>query len=232
MEIEAVKLRRLYMEVADQLSRLIARGDVKVGERLPSERDLATRFGVSRPTIREAMIALELNGIVEIRTGSGVYVLKQLPNPEVSDVGLGPFEILEARMLVESEAASMAAAQLSREMLDKLEGAYERMASQEGFAEKVEQADREFHCIIADGCGNSALASIVHWLWELRQSSGITSIFHERVRKAGSHPSLKEHYDILEAMRARDPEGARLAMRAHLRNTIAALVATMEQSGS
>jgi len=232
MDIKAIRIRRLYLEVADQLSRLIAEGDIQVGERLPSERDLASRFGVSRPTIREAMIALEMNGIVEIRTGSGIYVLKRAPNLTVSDVGPGPFEILEARMLIESEAASLAAVRQQGDTIAKLEDAFQRMTTQAEFTEKCEQADCDFHCILAEGCGNSAIASMVRWLWELRQRSGITSLFHDRVREAGSHPSLEEHRAILEAIRARDAEGARLAMRAHLRNTIAALTARMEKETS
>ena len=77
MKIEAVKVRRLYLQVAEQLARFVSEGELKPGDRLPSERDLAQRFAVSRPTIREAMIALEISGLVEIRSGSGVYVLPQ-----------------------------------------------------------------------------------------------------------------------------------------------------------
>ena len=75
MKVEAVKVRRLYLEVAGQIETLIRSGEIKPGERLPSERDLAASFEVSRPTIREAMIALEIAGLVEIRTGSGIYAL-------------------------------------------------------------------------------------------------------------------------------------------------------------
>src|SRR5690606_34370983 len=77
VELQAVKTDRLYVKVADQLTRLIVEGVFAVGGRLPSERDLADQLKVSRPTIREAMIALELSGIIEIRTGSGIYVRKK-----------------------------------------------------------------------------------------------------------------------------------------------------------
>ena len=108
MEIKSVKVQRLYLQVADQLMELIRGGSLKSGERLPSERDLAEQFGVSRPTIREAMIALEIAGLVEIRSGSGVYVLeaRDKSSPQVDDQGPGPFEILEARRLIEGEACA------------------------------------------------------------------------------------------------------------------------------
>ena len=107
MELQAVKAERLYLKVAEQLSRLITSGSIKPGERLPSERILADKLGVSRPTIREAMIALEISGVIEIRTGSGIYATQkqfQQSQPEIGDKGVGPFEILETRFIIESEA--------------------------------------------------------------------------------------------------------------------------------
>ena len=109
MKVEAVKVRRLYLEVAGQIETLIRSGEIKPGERLPSERDLAASFEVSRPTIREAMIALEIAGLVEIRTGSGIYALplKQSPEAITIDDVPGPFEVLEARLLIETDAPDM-----------------------------------------------------------------------------------------------------------------------------
>ena len=110
MQIQAVKVRRLYLQVADQLRDLIQQGTIAPGGRLPSERALAEQFGVGRPTVREAMIALEIAGLVQIRSGSGVYVLEQTGRdaPVTTDHGHGPFEILEARMFFEAhrEAAT------------------------------------------------------------------------------------------------------------------------------
>ncbi|MFX5271933.1 GntR family transcriptional regulator, partial [Acinetobacter baumannii] len=74
MPLEAVEARRLYRQIADQLRGLIERGEYAVGTKLPTERDLAEQLKVSRPTVREALIALEVEGLVRIRVGSGIYV--------------------------------------------------------------------------------------------------------------------------------------------------------------
>ena len=118
MQVDAVKFRRLYLEVATQIEQQIQNGQIRPGERLPSERDLAGRFEVSRPTIREAMIALEIAGLVDIKTGSGIYVLAQTETlvPRSLDDVPGPFEILEARQLIEPQADSLAAARISSAM--------------------------------------------------------------------------------------------------------------------
>ena len=112
MKLQAIKASRLYVQVAQQLSALVNDGVIKAGERLPSERDLAEKLNVSRPTIREAMIALELSGIIEIRTGSGIFVTQKKPRLTIDDRGIGPFEILEIRKILEAEACAVAVCRL------------------------------------------------------------------------------------------------------------------------
>ena len=102
--------RRLYEQIAQQLAKSIADGKYEVGQRLPSERELAQAFDVSRPTVREAIIALELDELVEVRLGSGVYVINRLPPARPRGYkDIGPFELLEARRAIEGEACAMAA---------------------------------------------------------------------------------------------------------------------------
>src|SRR6186997_2777327 len=102
--------RRLYEQIAQQLAKSIADGKHEVGQRLPSERELAQTFGVSRPTVREAIIALELDGLVDVRLGSGVYVKnRRPPGGTESAKDIGPFELLEARRIIEGEACALAA---------------------------------------------------------------------------------------------------------------------------
>ena len=146
MKVEAVKVRRLYIEVATQIEAQLRNGSIRPGERLPSERDLAVRFEVSRPTIREAMIALEIAGLVEIRTGSGIYALEQneLSGAQLDDAP-GPFEVLEARLLVEPEVVSLAAARISDEQLEILEQAIHTMDNSQASEKEKEQADERFH---------------------------------------------------------------------------------------
>src|SRR5882757_9470367 len=113
---------RLYERVAQDIAGKIAAGVHAVGRRLPSERDLAQAYTVSRPTIREAIIALELDGLVEVRLGSGVYVTARLPRGgEAGAMDVGPFELLEARRAIEGESAALAAALISDEQLRELQ---------------------------------------------------------------------------------------------------------------
>ena len=113
---------RLYVRVARRIADLVARGEVQPGDKLPSERDLAEMLKVSRPTIREAMIALEVSGLIEVRTGSGIYV-RAHPDPSldlVRDDGIGPFDILELRLMVEPDAAALAAERMTDAQIIRL----------------------------------------------------------------------------------------------------------------
>src|SRR5881396_1870048 len=110
MPLQAVDNRRLYRQIADQIAALIERGEYKAGERLPPERDLAKQLGVSRPSVREALIALEVEGYVEVRVGSGVYVRGARATGTVDLAeDTGPFELIKARWLIEAECAALAA---------------------------------------------------------------------------------------------------------------------------
>jgi DNA-binding FadR family transcriptional regulator len=231
MKIEAVKVRRLYLDVAQQIETQIHKGKIKPGERLPSERNLAVSFKVSRPTIREAMIALEIAGLVEIRTGSGIYVVApKVPEREgLVDEGPGPFEILEARLLIEAETASLAAARITKKQLTALEKALLAMETEDAEGKISEKADQQFHCLIAEASQNSALDAVVEWLWQLRNKSKISTLFHQRVREEGIHPSVEEHRRIFNALKRRDPTLVREAMRVHITNAIDTNMALLER---
>ena len=110
MALDPIVSRRLYQQVAERIKHQIQAGSISAGERLPAEKDLALQLGVSRPIVREALIALEIAGLVEIRTGSGTYIRDRgkLLFPMV-DAGPGPFELLHARLLIEGEVAAEAA---------------------------------------------------------------------------------------------------------------------------
>jgi DNA-binding FadR family transcriptional regulator len=222
VELQVVKTERLYVKVAEQLSKSIYDGSLKPGDRFPSERDLAERLGVSRPTIREAMIALELSGIIEIRTGSGIYVTQKKPTLDNSDKGVGPFEILEIRYIIESEACALAAARINDAQLTELRQALREMEEEEKQSDASEKADWKFHAIIAEACQNSAIYSVVNWLWELRNQSALSTAFLTRLRAEGVHPSINDHKRILEALEKRNPEKARMAMKNHIENATTA----------
>lgn len=218
MKLKAIKTVRLYVRVAQQLSKLIIDGIILPGSRLPSERELATKLNVSRPTIREAMIALELSGIVEIRSGSGVYVLEQKPFIASEDKGTGPFEILEIRTILESEACALAAKNITPVQIQQLKDAIIEMEEEQKQPNNSEKADWKFHNIIAEASQNSAISSVVNWLWELRNQSDLSSVFAARLREDGVHPSIQDHRAIVSALESKDSEKAKEAMLKHLKN--------------
>ncbi|WP_241737607.1 FadR/GntR family transcriptional regulator [Neptunicella marina] len=220
LKLQAIKSDRLYMKVAEQLRSLVDKGQIKPGERFPSERELADKLGVSRPTIREAMIALELSGVIEIRTGSGIYVTqqKQPVERELSDKGIGLFEIMEIRYIIEAEACALAASRITDEQLTRLREAVRAMEEEEKQPNASEKADCAFHMIIAEAAQNSAILEVVKWLWELRNQSELSTRFLARIRQEGVHPSIAEHRKILQALEQRNPEKARIAMKMHIEN--------------
>jgi GntR family transcriptional repressor for pyruvate dehydrogenase complex len=227
MQIQTVKVQRLYLQVAQQLIDLIDKGSIAAGQRLPSERDLAGKFGVSRPTIREAMIALEIAEVVEIRSGSGVYVLPRsdATTPSATDQGPGPFEILEARRLIESEACALAAVRISDQQLAQLGDLLQAIDKENKQANTTEQADEQFHRCIAEAAGNSAISATISWLWDLRNESEISTRFHKRLRAEGVKPIVADHKAILQALHEHDADAARKAMNNHLQRVIDDLLA-------
>lgn len=211
--------KRLYERVAQTLASEVMAGTWPIGSRMPSERELAVRFEVSRPTIREALIALEVDGLVEVITGSGVYVTahtRKAGTPAPMDIG--PFELLEARARVEGEAAALAARHISDETIAELEALVAEMEAENARDVVMsEDADRRFHVTIARATDNSAMAYVVEALWDVRSQSLQTVKFLEKVRSEGIKPRIDEHSRIVEALRRRDPDAARTAMRDHLR---------------
>lgn len=220
---------RLYVKVARRIADLIASKQVQAGDKLPSERDLADMLQVSRPTIREAMIALEVSGIIDVRTGSGIYVATVPRRAGITDAGVGPFEILEMRLLIEPEACALAAERMTDTQLEELEAIFAEMQKSDQ-TPVVEDVDRRFHYAIAVATENAALASTVDWLWDLRSQSALSKGFHRLILDEGVYPELKEHRSIISALKARDPQAARLAMREHLEAATAAAAKHFEDS--
>jgi DNA-binding FadR family transcriptional regulator len=128
--IHAIEPRRLYRQIADQLRALISAGEYPVGSRLPPERDLAVQLGVSRPSVREALIALEVEGLIEVRMGSGIYVRPGDPKAARPVSAEGPLEIIRARQLIESELAAHAARHMKKAQIAGLRDAIAVMEAQ------------------------------------------------------------------------------------------------------
>jgi GntR family uxuAB operon transcriptional repressor len=206
---------RLYRVVADKIQVLIQKESIGAGERLPSERDLAAKLSVSRASLREAILALELGGVVEVRGGSGVYICEQVQEPDVPEVGPGPFEVLSARRLIEPEVAAIAARVATDGAIDAILKAALEMEKHHADHSSNERADREFHVSIARATGNSALVGTVEYLWDQRGRLWHRLKEHFQTEEL-RHVTLTDHRDVLEAIAAHDPAAARKAMRAHL----------------
>lgn len=209
---------RLYQTIADDLERAIQIGRYAPGARLPSERELAEQYGVSRPVVREAIIVLELQRLVQRRHGAGVFVNAAVMRDAHAggDAEAGPFEVIEARRLLEGEIAALAATTATPKHLEELDAILSRIGDQRLDQAAREQADRAFHVTLARATNNDVLAAMVEDLWDRRYRSQLCIYFFTRAREAGIQPPEDEHRPVLEALRARDPEAARAAMRDHL----------------
>lgn len=223
--------KRLYNSVADQIVQLIDSGEYPPGSRLPGERELAERFKVSRVTVREAEIALQARGILSIKTGSGVHVLSPAAQEAESLPHLSPFELTEARLLFESEAAALAARHIDEKTLVRLEELVERMSSKNPSDEESSQrADREFHLAIAAASGNSAVHYVVETLWKLRTQIPEIRQAHAAIcSEEDARDRGAEHAEILEALKDRNPARSRIAMQNHFRRLLASMIDVTEE---
>ncbi|MES2022314.1 MAG: FadR/GntR family transcriptional regulator [Pseudomonadota bacterium] len=224
-----MKTVRLYAEIARQIGGQILADQYPMGTRLPSERELSETFNVSRPTIREALIALEVDGLVDIRMGSGVYVSAKTPRGgKFSAIGVGPFELLEARRAIEGEACAIAATRVDANDIKQLRTLFDNLVAAGEDVAKAEAFDHQFHISIARATRNSAISGAVEALWQARLRSPQEKALSQKAHRAGVGPRIDEHFAIFEALAARDPDLARAAMRTHLDKVLAALIQATE----
>ena len=220
--------QRLYHTVSKAIRMLIEQGSYPPGSRLPGERALAEKFEVSRVTIREALISLQTLGIVQIRTGSGVYVPESGAFPPTALPEVSAFELTQARLLFESEAAALAAQHISDETLEALKGLMVRMESSES-EEDANLADRDFHLTIAAASENRVVQQVVETLWTMRlEQPSIVDAYHAVCSRNQSKRG-DEHMEVFEALLARDSNASRLAMRKHFRRLIESMLDASEE---
>jgi DNA-binding FadR family transcriptional regulator len=220
MPLKAVEPRRLYRQIAEQLRGLIENGEYPVGGRLPSERELADSLGVSRPSVREALIALEVEGLVRINVGSGIYVLgtpgRRIPWRRNAEPPDGPFEVLHAREIVEASVAREAAKLAKPEHIRALDDILDRM-SRNGADSRWIELDREFHVAIAASIENGVLARFVGQLFDQRINPYFQQLASYFENAHTWRHALDEHRAIRDAIAAGDARAAHLAMRRHLK---------------
>lgn len=216
------------MYAAEQLLNAIKSGAYRAGDRLPPERELAERMGISRPLIREALSALHLAGIIESRAGDGTYIRKSVGNSDIETQVLAmleededPIAAFEARIVLEEGIARLATARASDEELEKMERilVQEREAAERAEYDRYVQADREFHLAIVTASRNSFLKAAVHPLIDImgrKLWGGIDRLY--LFNPQGIAQTLTEHRGILEAIMKRNSQEAGEAMRRHLAN--------------
>lgn len=220
---EKVQTRKVYMEIVEQIQDLIKQGRLKPGDKLPAERILADKLGVSRPPLREALSALEILGTIESRGGKGNFIkdsfdstsyarqLKELEQEE------SPFELLEARKVVETEIAGLAAEKATPEDAKKIEETLNEMRNVLSDIPRAMEFDREFHVAIAKAAYNSLLFQMMNHL-----ADGLKEkLWINLKKKCWSLPDrpqkyLEKHIELFEAIKKGDKEVARKAMHDHL----------------
>jgi DNA-binding FadR family transcriptional regulator len=218
MRLQAVESRRLYRQIADQIRALIGAGEVARGERLPAERDLARQLGVSRPSLREAIIALEVEGLLDVRVGSGIYVAPAESRAQAAEIdgASGPFEVIQARWMIEGECAALAARHGTPAQLRAIKKAHADLIRESRKDHNPLDADRAFHVAIAQATGNSALELVVQTLWDQRVGPLYRALETKLEYPAMAGDTTDEHEAVMTAILAREPAEARAAMRRHM----------------
>ena len=218
--IQSVKV---FEQVAEQIEKRILDGELRSGDRLPTERELAEQFHVSRTAVREAMKILAQKGLVDMRPGRGTIVIDGAPRAMQHSIGLamklklgevgGSDNLVEVREILETEIAALAATRATEREIAAMREAVKVMDEHLNDADAYISADNNFHEALAQGTQNTLILilvnSIVNLLSEQRKQ-----IFEV---EGGPQRGQIHHKRILESITRRDPEAARAAMRAHLR---------------
>ncbi len=226
MPIEPITNHRLYKKVADQIAQLIQSGVYQPGQKLPGERNLIERLGVSRSSLREALISLETEGLIEIRDRSGIFVLDSgQAGSEVAPTG-DVLEVFAARELIEVEVAALAARHAKPEHLETLTQLLGKMVVCSASDPQGAEYDRQFHLVLAQACGNRVLLRTVELLWESTQSVMEDQPPQIKHSEATWQAIVMEHRDIFHAIREKNPQAAQTSMQQHLENAIKRLTAT------
>ena len=218
---ERIHPARLYEQIVEQIKRQVLRGELKVGDRLPPERELAEHFGVSRVAVREAMRVMREMGLVEVHPGRGTFIANGTSQAVRHSLSLmvriagqtASRQLVEVREMLEPPIAAMAAARAEREHLAAMEAAIATMDASMGDPDAFVEADLEFHLALAEATQNDILLILLDTI--------IGILREQRMRifqvEGGPHRGQFHHRRILEAVARHDVEGARAAMEAHLR---------------
>ncbi|MEJ5062104.1 FadR/GntR family transcriptional regulator [Erwinia sp. MYb375] len=220
MELPTLKVERLYRQISNLLIGCIKKGQFPAGAILPPERELAKQLGVSRSSIREALIALEITGWVEIRTGNGVYVMNPLPQSEDTPVEeeFSLKALIQARQVYEAMTAELAARNGSDDQRAELQEITQDLIQLHVNDEKFLREDKRFHLLIAEMTGNEVLRDMMEYLWNKRKSSRFVRLESHYAESDFPREMNQDHEDIARAIIARDAIQARACMERHLQH--------------
>jgi GntR family transcriptional repressor for pyruvate dehydrogenase complex len=216
----ASALHRLYEQVVEEIRSQILSGHFQTGDQLPSERELAQQFGVSRTAIREAVKTLREKGLVEVRLGRGTYVINNTSHAAKRSLNLAMqlkptsswVDLVEARMILEPDIAALAAERATPEQIALLQAAVDALSASRGNVDEWASADTEFHNILAQASQNVVMPILLNSVIELLNDQRRSLLFLD----GRLDITRAEHQRIADAVTAHQPEAAREAMRAHL----------------
>lgn len=226
---------RIYKKIAEGIKDKIKNNTYPVGSRLPPERDLSIQLAVSRTSVREAIIALEVSGWVDVKIGSGVYVKKNADRQDAHDnhkirtklvphlsesKEITPFELLQARLLIEPEIAALAAANRTDEEIALIKEAYMMNVSDNLNHSSEHIGDRLFHIRIAEAANNEAYTFFIRHLLGQQHTELFGRLQQLYTPEDMPLRSQLEHHSIYVAIEKKDADAARVAMRAHLESVI------------
>jgi GntR family transcriptional repressor for pyruvate dehydrogenase complex len=215
-----VQSERLYEQIVNQIEARIAAGDLKVGDRLPSEFELAEQFEVSRTAIREAVKILRQKGLVDILPGKGTYVTNGTPVAMQQSLDMlrkfgsmeGYLHLVEVREIMEPQIAALAATRITGEYIKAMQEAYDTMEISADNADLFVEADLDFHLALAEATQNPLIPALMDTIIGLlREQRKQTALVEGGLQRGQSH-----HKKILEAIVKHDPQAARTAMQHHL----------------
>ena len=222
--LEPIRPKKISEEIVSQVKQLISKGELKPGDRIPSERELATMLGVSRPSVREAIMVLEAMGFVESRQGGGTYVKAltegSIMNPLAKLVEKRDPELLrslaEVRMGLESWSAYLAAQRATDSDIAEIRRLYKIMEKQAAKGGWSPDVDAEFHYAITSASHNSLQMHVLDSIHSLFHATIQVALMEFYQQEGHVQLLLTHHHDIMEAIAAHDPELARKKMMEHL----------------
>lgn len=217
---EPIQTERLYKQIVEQIERRIAAGDLRVGDRLPPEPELAQQFGVSRTAVREAVKALCEKGLLEIRPGRGTFVINERPDVMRHTLSLltkldpieGARSLVEVREILEPAIAALAAMRITDEYIAIMQEAVAKMDTALDDVDAFVEADLDFHLALAEATQNLIIPALIDTIIDLlREQRRNTGLVNGGLKRGQFH-----HKKILDAVIHRDPDAARIAMQRHL----------------